>query len=145
MEQLAEVVYCNTITGILTPNAYGPQICDRIAFEVLTRPLMDAKNSINDQNNGSERSISDLKKRKTRIVPVTLRLPKWWLKRVVRIARELSIRHHEDVSHCDLIRDIVYSAYVQHPMRTVFPTSCRMCQRRLSYEENVKLLEMCLK
>lgn len=75
------------------------------------------------------------------MIPVTLRIADWWLERLKKRAGDLSKSLHEQINHCDLIRDIIFSTYVDRRYRTLFPLNCRDCARRMQQEKDLALLK----
>lgn len=83
--------------------------------------------------------ISTPRKRKEKTASVTMRLPKWWKRRLRKIAWELSIGCDDDISYTDLIRDLIFHTYIEPRSKTQFPKNCKDCENRRRVENMINL------
>ena len=58
-------------------------------------------------------------KRRLSTAAITFRVPKWWIKKLDRIAREFALRNQENISKTDLIRDAIEKVYIEEIKRTL--------------------------
>ena len=58
-------------------------------------------------------------KRRLSTVAITFRVPKWWIKKLDRIAREFALRNQENIGRTDLIRDAIEEVYIKGIKRTL--------------------------
>lgn len=59
------------------------------------------------------------RKRNHTTAAITFRLPKWWVKKLDRIAREFSLKYQENIGRTDLVRDAIEAAYIEGKKRTL--------------------------
>jgi len=102
-------------------------------------------NEIKAENKVCENPISEPRKRQVKTTPITLRMPKWWLRRLDKAARSLSLSLQDDINHCDLMRDVIYCIYINPDSKALFPRNCVECSDRMRYEEGLKLLRLCFR
>jgi len=81
--------------------------------------------------------------RASRTIAVTLRMPKWWVTKLKKMAREESLKDNMDLNYCDLIRESIYSAYID-PIDGVFGVNnCNACSKRMDHDQMLQLLGCC--
>jgi hypothetical protein len=73
-------------------------------------------------------------------IAITLRLSKRWLRKLEKLARNQACRHNIRINHCDLIREAIYSTYIDPEADSPFKKNCDVCKERLRYQTFSKLL-----